>query len=178
MTETPSKRLVIDADVARSSGSESAEDPTARNCRDFLITVLSEGHRLVITDKISEEWKKHASRFARRWRVSMESQKQVESITPAEAEDLRKELVETARSRNQVEAINKDFHLLQAALATDQTIVSRDERIHRLFKNAARQVSEIRDILWANPATEGESACDWLRAGAPPEASRRLYSAG
>ena len=74
-----------------------------------------------------------------------------------------------------IEALRKDFHLLQAALATDQTVISLDETIRGLFKRASQQVGEIRNIIWVNPdRTAEEHPIVWLQNGAPPEACRRL----
>lgn len=175
MRARDSKRLVIDADVARASGSETATHPRAENCRDFLNAVLSLSHRLVMTEKINNEWKNHQSRFARRWRVSMDARKRIERINPPEDEELQNKVTNTASDENEIEAMEKDFHLLQAALATDQTIISLDETIRGLFKRASQQVGEIGGIIWVNPdRTAEEQPITWLQNGAPPEAYRRL----
>ena len=171
-----SKRFVIDADVAGACGSKALPDPRAKHCRDFLNVVLSLKHRVVMTEKISDEWKRHASPFARRWRVSMAARRKVDRIIdPPENENLCTKIVNTARSEKQKENIEKDFHLLQAAFATDQTVISLDETIRRLFKRASQQVGEIRNIIWVNPdKTTEEHPILWLQNGAPPEAPRRL----
>ncbi len=57
MRDKNSKRLVIDADVAQGAGGKNATHPRAKHCRDFLNTVLSLRHRVVMTEKISNEWK-------------------------------------------------------------------------------------------------------------------------
>ena len=75
MRARDSKRLVIDTDVARASGDEDATDPRAINCRDFLKEVRSQNHKVVMTRKISDEWKRHQSRFAFEWRVSMDARR-------------------------------------------------------------------------------------------------------
>ena len=170
-----SKRLVIDADVARASGSETATHPRAERCRDFLNAVLSLSHRIVITEKINNEWKNHQSRFARRWRVSMNARKKIDRIDPPEYVEIQDKVTNTANDKDEIEALQKDFHLLQAALATDQTVISLDETIRRLFKRASQQVGEIRNIIWVNPerTAEGQSIV-WLQNGAPPEPHRQL----
>jgi hypothetical protein len=61
-----SRRLVIDASVARSSGGEDALYPLPKQCRDFLKATLSCGHRVVLSPPVNAEWKKHESGFARR----------------------------------------------------------------------------------------------------------------
>ena len=176
MREKNSKQLVIDADVAGACGRKITPGPTAKHCRDFLNAVLSLSHRVVMTEKIRDEWKRHASPFARRWRVSMDARRKIDRIIdPPENENLCTKIVNTARSERQNEDIEKDFHLLQAALATDQTIVSLDETIRRLFGRASQSVGEIRNIIWVNPdRTAEEQPIAWLQNGAPPEAHRRF----
>ena len=170
-----SKRLVIDADVAQASGGENATHPRAINCRDFLKEVRSQDHRVVMTREISDEWKRHRSHFALEWRVSMDARRKVERINPPEDADLQAKVKTTATDTDEIEALQKDFHLLHAALATDQTVISLDETIRQLFKQASQRVGEIRSIIWVNPdRTAEEQPLAWLQNGAPPEAHRRL----
>ena len=177
MRARDSKRLVIDADVARAAGSETATHPRAMHCRNFLDEVLTLSHRVVMTEKINNEWKNHQSRFARRWRVSMDARRKVDRIEPPEDADLENKIVRTANDENEIEVMEKDFHLLQAALTTDQTVISLDETIRRLFKRASQQVGEIRNIIWVNPdKTAVEHPIAWLQNGAPSEAHRKLYA--
>ena len=83
--------------------------------------------------------------------------------------------INTASAEDEVEALRKDFHLLQAALATDQTVISLDETIRGLFKRASQQVGEILNIIWVNPdRTAEEHPIAWLQNGAPSEPHRRL----
>ena len=175
MRARDSKRLIIDADVARASGSERATHPRAARCRDFLNAVLSLSHRMVMTEQINNEWKNHQSGFARRWRVSMDARKKIDRIDPPENAEIQTKVTTTTNNEDEIEALRKDFHLLQAALATDQTVISLDETVRGLFKQASQQVGEIRGIIWVNPdrATE-EYPIEWLQNGAPPEPHRQL----
>ena len=85
------------------------------------------------------------------------------------------EIERTAVGERDIEALRKDFHLLQAALATDQTIISLDETVRGFFTRASQQVSEIQNVIWINPnRTAEEQPITWLRNGAPPEAHRCL----
>jgi len=170
-----SKQLVIDTDVAQASGDEDATDPRAINCRDFLKEVRFQDHRVVMTREISEEWKRHQSRFALEWRVSMDARRRIDRINPPEDEELRDKVTVTATDEDEIEAMQKDFHLLQAALATDQTIISLDETVRGLFKQASQRVGKIRGINWVNPdRTAEEQPIAWLQNGAPPESHRQL----
>ena len=174
MRSRDSKRLVIDADVARASGSETATHPRAEHCRDFLSTILSLSYRIVMTEKIKNEWKNHQSRFARRWRVSMDARKKIDRINPPENEELQTKITTTTNNADEIELMEKDFHLLQAALATDQTIVSLDETVRRLFARASERVGEIRNIIWVNPDRAEEHPIPWLQNDAPSEPHREL----
>jgi len=55
-----SRRIVVDASVARSAGETSHLDSVL--CREFLQAMLKICHRVVLTPEIEREWRKHASR--------------------------------------------------------------------------------------------------------------------
>ena len=76
MPERGRRRLVIDADVARSAGE--TEHPVSSACGKFLSTTTELGHRVVVTGEIRREWRKHASRLHKtvargnvRWEVGL-----------------------------------------------------------------------------------------------------------
>jgi hypothetical protein len=71
-------------------------------------------------------------------------------------------------------ALLKDAHLLEAALATDQAIASRDERIRNLLRAKITHLRAVRAIVWVNPGREEENAVAWLIGGARSEPQRRL----
>ena len=170
------KQLVVDASVAGAAGGKKATDPVSIHCTEFLETFRDEcQHHIVMTSDISEEWDKHQSNFATTWLKSMIAKKRFDYVKPAVNKALSDKIEDTAPHENQLEVMRKDFRLLEAALATDQTIISLDETIRRHFTRAAQRVGEIRDIVWVNPDhTEAEQPLPWLRDGAPPEAHRKL----
>lgn len=175
MNERDSKQLVIDTDVARSAGGESATHPRAIKCRDFLSDVKQQNHKIVMTRQINDEWKRNQSRFARRWRLSMDARKKIVRINLSEDEQLRDKITTTTHDENEIETMEKDIHLLEAALETDKTVISLDQTVRTLFAQASQQVGEIREIIWVNPdRTEEEQPIAWLKNGAPPEAHRQL----
>ncbi len=177
MRKRDPKRLVIDADVAQSSGSDTATDSRAINCRDFLKTMREQNHKVVMTEKISDEWKKHQSSFARRWRLSMDARRKVERIVPPNFNEIQNKITNTTDKDDTSDAMNKDFHLLAAALASDRTVVSLDETVRSLFALTSKQVSEIKNIVWVNPdKTAEEQPISWLKSGAPNEAHRQLFA--
>ncbi|GAB4196442.1 MAG: hypothetical protein Fur006_43950 [Coleofasciculaceae cyanobacterium] len=147
-----SKRLVIDASVARSSGGEEATYPTSLHCRDFLKAVLDICHKVVMTPDIKEEWNKHQSEFARKWRSQMVARRKFEFLDIPVNNELWEKIDIIATSNKHRAEMFKDLRLIEAALATDKTVISLDDNTARkFFGRAAVQVNELKDIVWVNP---------------------------
>jgi hypothetical protein len=160
-----SKRLVIDASVAQSSGDAKDVNPTAKRCRDFLLAVREICHQAVMTEAIREEWNRHQSRFARQWRVSMVARRKLCIVNVAPDTVLREKITLVAVRAQDEEAMLKDAHLLEAAIATDQVVISLDETVRVLFVAAALRIGEIGRVLWANPDMIEEACISWLESG-------------
>jgi hypothetical protein len=170
-----SRRLVIDASVGHAAGAADATHPVAKSCRDFLQAVLSICHGAVFLRQLDQEWKEHASGFARTWQVAMERRRKLSWIEPPTDEELREAIAELAASDKDRAAMEKDAFLLEAALATaDRMVASRDETARALFRALAAGFSRIAKVIWINPASEDDAAVAWLKSGAKPEPARRL----
>jgi len=152
------KCLVIDTSVARAAGSES-EHPISKYCRDFLNGVLKICHRLVMTKEILDEWKEHRSLFAMRWHSAMVAKKKVVDFIKSNVkdEDLRKEIFSAAASDRDRKEMEKDLHLIEAALATDHIVVSLDETAKECFAKAAQRVGRLGEIIWINPHQDDDA---------------------
>ena len=170
------KRLVVNASVARAAGGVDATDSISINCTKFLEIFRDDSpHYIVMTSELSEEWDEHQSNFAAEWLGNMIATRRFHYIELPQNRALYDKIEATAVHEKDINAMLKDFHLLVAALETDQTIISLDETIRRLFKRASQQVGEIRDIIWVNPdRTEEEQPITWLQNGASPEPHRQL----
>jgi hypothetical protein len=176
MTDRPTKRLVIDASIARSCGDENATYPTSVHCRDFLMTVRDCQHQIVMTQDIKVEWDKHQSRFARQWLRQMIAKKQLSALQDQPIDpDLWNPIEQMAKNDKERAAMTKDILLLEAALATDRTIASLDENTARqYFTNAAQTIKKLQSIVWVNPDKPTEKPIEWLREGAPANDWRML----
>jgi len=133
---------------------------------------------LVLTPEIREEWNRHQSGFARKWRVAMAARKKVRVVATPQDAELRARIGRVAASESARTAMLKDCCLIEGARAADGAVISLDDRVRALFKGIAPQVREIAPINWVNPTNLDEEAEAWLRAGAKPEARRRLGGAG
>ena len=180
MRSRDSKRLVVNASVARAAGGEGATASVSISCTEFLETFQDEcSHHVLMTPELSEEWEENQSKFAATWLRSMIARKRFDYIEPPVNQALRDEIEGTATRETETEVMRKDFHLLEAAQATDQIIISLDETIREYFARATQRVGEIRDIVWVNPErVEEEQPLVWLQNGAPPDDHCKLRTWG
>ena len=68
----------------------------------------------------------------------------------------------------------KDFHLIEAALQTDKTVISVDETVRLCFHTVAQRVHILKHIIWVNPCKDDELCIEWLHNGAESEQKRLL----
>jgi hypothetical protein len=162
-----SKVLIIDASVARSAGI--SENPVSSSTRRFLYAVLEICHRMALTPAIRDEWSRHQSKFAQRWRLAMYAKKKTVVLEAREDAGLRARILGTSRTNEQSHAMLKDMPLVEAALQTDHIVVSRDEDARAFF-----QIRELSTITWVNPVAEPERVLQWMEQGAPAVDEWRL----
>lgn len=165
MKKKQSRDLVIDASVARASGGVEATHPTATVTRNFLQAVLTICHKVVMTSAVRDEWDKHQSNFARKWRSSMVARKKLKPLIVEERKNLRQQIELENISRAQKNIMFKDCHLIEAAFVTDQRIIALDDAARMLFSEASSNISEIQNILWINPTADSKQVMAWLNGG-------------
>jgi hypothetical protein len=174
MARARSQQLVIDASVARAAGPEGATHPTAKHCRDFLLATLDVCHRAVFTPAIAEEGGEHQSGFAHQWRLSMFARKKIDRLGGQPDPRLRGQIGEAAAGAKEQDEMQKDVHLVEAALAGSMRVASLDETVRAYFRAAAISVLRLRSVCWVNPDISDEDALAWLKAGAPADDFRTL----
>ncbi len=185
-----SKRLVIDASVARAAGEIKppavTEHQTSKSCRDFLLEVKKICHKIVMTDDIRLEWEKveilegdhwrkgHQSRFSSRWLATMQDLDKLVELGESHDDLLRSEIEESASDKHLSAIMLKDVHLVEGALLADHAIVSLEDRCLNHFIAIADKVPKLKQLVWINPAKAEEQPIQWLRQGAKLEKERRL----
>ncbi len=104
----------------------------------------------------------------------MTARKKIEPLALTASSALKARLERTGASPPEVLAMLKDLHLIEAALASDGLVASRDEQVRHLFAAATITVPQLREVVWVNPDKDEEEALAWLLGGARPEPSRKL----
>jgi hypothetical protein len=129
-----------------------------------------------MTPDIKVEWDKHQSRFACEWRSRMVAKRKLVPVRTVVNADLWTALENLAQTDQQRAEIVKDICLLEAALETEQLIVSLDENTARYyFTLAAQSISILKTIVWVNPDRVDEEQPEiWLEEGAPSQKQRML----
>jgi len=151
---------VVDASVASAAGK--TMHPTSFRSRQFLGEVLKISHRIVMTVTLATEWDRHQSLYAARWRAEMRTRNKVVDIANVPNEEVRRQVTFSI-------AVQKDLHLIEAALATDKVVISLDDRAQ-----ADLCVDATKEVTWVNAVAEGGHAIYWLRDGAPPKNEWKL----
>ena len=169
--------FVVDACVAHSMCGPDPHnkiDPLPKNCREILMEIYSQSHEIAISEKLFEEYKNNASRFFNEWLVMMISKSLIKYINRCENYELRERIEKNIRISHKViqdqdaiiGIVLKDVHLLESALATDNFIISNDNR----SKKHLIKLMQIDDkklgltlIFWA---TTDEVLINWLKDGA------------
>src|SRR5947199_9302433 len=172
MPRKASAELVVDASVARASGE--TQHPVSRACREFLQEMLKVCHKIVMTQEIRQEWNRHRSKFAYVWLSSMTARKKVVRVGSAEKPELRQAIRLLELGEKERGAILKDIHLVEAALAAGQTVVSLDDNARDLLRLIVASIPSVRPVVWVNPVKEDEHAIQWLGKGAIAEKRRQL----
>jgi hypothetical protein len=172
MAKVRARSLVIDASVAGAAGNRTA-DPS-RLCTAALNAVVEVKHRVAMAATLLEEWKRHQTRFARRWLRSMYGHRLVDELDVGEDDSLRGRVERAAPDADVAAILLKDAHLIELALVSGERILSLDETARRHYHQAARGIRELCRLCWVNPATADEGAVEWLAAGAPAERHRKL----
>jgi hypothetical protein len=173
MSSAQSKRLVIDASVATSTGEKGQRGV---RCQAFLKVMIDETyHRLVMTREIGAEWDIHSHPFARRWRRSMNAKRRVDRPNVDHDAVFCLKIERASQTEKALVAMEKDLRLIEAARITDNRVISLDDTARSYFSAVSSQVRELRDILWVNPVNDDETATQWLTDGAPNEEQRQLH---
>lgn len=167
MLQAPSRLLVIDASVARAAGL--SEDAVSSASRHFLNLVLDICHRMVLTEPIRDEWRRHQSKFAKQWRLSMYAKKKIVLLPSDDDPRLTRRILDATHPNDHPAAL-KDIPLLVAARHADRIVVSRDDNARVMF-----HIRELGAIMWVNPITEPDRVREWLEQGAPEVQAWKLW---
>lgn len=174
------RRIVVDASIAHSCGSGEAPVRQGAICRQAIDAILKVCHRVVFSRALREEWRRHESSYARSWLVQMSVRRKVIDLSHAEIAsrlvELQRRIHELGLAPEVVRILEKDLHLVAAALATDAIVLSKDRKAQYHFREAAHRVDELASLVWGTLLEDEEARqiVVWLKAGAKVKEGPRL----
>jgi hypothetical protein len=178
MSSRNRKKLVIDTNVALGS-SDPMYNPMSvvagdmnRRCLD---AVWQEEHFAVFNRQLRREWRIHASRSATRWLQSMALKDRIIDEEGEAFSMLLAQACDCQAVKSHKADLEKDFHLVQSALATGQTILSNESNLPKFIAIACPKVHELASLYYANPTVEGDACRLWIKAGAEKNADRCIH---
>jgi len=119
-----------------------------------------------MTQPILIEWKKHWSRFSRKWLVAMKDRGKLEKAPDCSIRSLRNALA-TIDDPHARAALIKDVHLIEAAQSADRIVLSLDDDARRHFVDFGQTSPGLEGVYWCNPVSDVKASLLWLRQGAP-----------
>lgn len=163
--------VVIDTSIVRTSGNFDAVHPDAIACRTVLEKFLQSQLTLILTDEIYLEWTKinlennrvYMSKYAVLWLSKMNNLGKVRRITPIK----RNEVIDCIKERlipERISVIMKDIHLFEAALSSDNRILSFENACWSCFKELRGCTHYADRIFWVNAADTNSQV--WIDSGA------------
>ena len=175
-----SKLLVVDASVMRAAGGEGATDPAPANARDTLKAILSVCHKVCDSADLREERKRQQSRFAKLWFTQMHARRKVVICKPPSCAEILADIRSfPSITQGDIAAVEKDIHLIAAALISDRIVLSWDNRvavaIRKVCVDRATLTSKVvGDVLWIDPIVDKGALHAWLSETGPARPSWQL----
>jgi len=150
-------KWVVDTNIVRGAN-PSSDKFMAKKCAEFLNFIKNHRHMVVMTNDISQEWKKqrqnsgditnrYMTQFSKAWYSSMLANKLVDVCKIADKDKFYHSVKLTE------EKTIKDAHLMDAALNVEgiSIIASDEDNCRKEFFRISQNEEKIKDIVWLNP---------------------------
>ncbi len=153
-SKLPSRQLVVDACVLRAAGE--TEHLVSSRCRYTLNSILAICHHAVLDDRLRAEWKKHASRRAKKWWGTMQRRGKIDKASPYKAA-----IRYAGESKEDRAIIEKDRMLIDIAHGTGKIIITLDTTLMQALRHAGNE-RFLNEIRWLQPVTEADNYLETL----------------
>lgn len=150
-------KLVIDADIARSSGL--TEHPVSSGSRDMLDLVYTTASEAYFCRTLLDEWNKHQSKYTRMWRVKMYSAKRIKIVRHTDA---TKQVLSLIPECAKQKAAIKDSHLIDTSNASGKIIISNDDTARNAFSSLLAGNGLISGVYWMSPLSSMNDIKDYV----------------
>jgi len=153
--------VLLDACVARAVGKNETSSP-AREIRVILDDLRDGQVGLLMTPLLRTEWERHASPIMKKWLARMVTRKKVKFARDRRVSDFRAAAEQGAVDQAEVEALEKDAHITEAAILSRSGVISLDDRQLRLLARLVAGYPLVGEIQWFHPVRDRENCRSWI----------------
>jgi len=163
MSSKNPKKVVVDANIARSAGGKETLHPEGAQSRDFLQKIRDEQHIVLICKELKEEYQKHGSVFFMHWQVAM-ARRGLRKECEIEEEKERTILFENL-THDEFVIASKVLFLFKLSLQGDRIIISKEYRCVDKIVKVINYLPDFFDIMWVNLTGNFNEKLIWLKNG-------------
>ena len=155
-------RFVIDTCVLRAASPEGPGKPGhGKCCREILNAILENPVICVfVTRSMTEEWKENCSASAKKWRRRMNARRKIKNcqgeVYEAKLRSVR-DCIEREVATTEKAPLEKDAHVLAAALCGDQIILTEDRKLCQAYEKHFSEALQ----WWLVPKQQVSGAKDY-----------------
>jgi len=147
---TRTLNIVVDADIARASGT--SEHPVSSGARKVLDNITQTGHSAAMCPILMSEWRRHRSGYATKWLSSMIAKKRIKFVSPGSE---TKTFIENSSVDERTKEVSvKDAHLVDSALAESNLIASNDNIARNAFCLISPLLRNIESVIWLHSVND------------------------
>jgi len=157
--------IVVDASIGRSAGGNRAIAAISIIATHCLESIETSRLTIIFTDELWTEWNNNHSSFSWDWLTKMNNTGRVTYLENYKNDGLRNFI--GTLMQNQKKVLEKDTHLIEAALASDRRIISFDRKVLGKLPLLLSVLPDISTLYWCNPVLDENSAIQWLKNECP-----------
>ena len=132
-------------------------------------------HKIIMTKELKNQWDMVNSMVANQFLSAMASRQRIERLNFIK-NNIRNEFQNLNCPQNIRVPLERDIHLIEAALDTDKVVISKDKKARLNFCIISDDLEDIKGIMWADPTMIEENAIIWLKNGMPKDKNKNLNS--
>ena len=158
--------VVVDACIARSVGTS---EGIASLCDGLLTAILNSTISVHMCPTMEDEWFRHMNPISRTWYLAMVQRRRMFFEPVPANQPVRQAINSLHEGHNHKTLMTKDLHLVEAAFAKDNRILSGDGRARHGYHVLSQSCPNLRTILWAHIDDNAcsKAAIAWIKLDAP-----------
>lgn len=128
-----------------------------------------------MTIDIKKQWDLVKSKIANQFLSTMATRNRIENLKSI-TNNIKLQFQNLTCPQNIRVPLERDIHLIEAALDVDKIVISKDKKARLKFCIISDELEDIKVIMWADPTMTEDSAIIWLENSMPKDNNKFLNS--